>query len=247
MVTPFLRGASYALAGLRLLPDRRLRAFVIGPLTINVALFAAAIFWLSNRFDGWLEWLTAWLPDWLDWVEWLLWPLFAVAVVLVMFYTFTLVANVIGAPFNGLLAERVERDISGSQVPGSGVSFLAEIPRAIAHEFSKWAYIVPRALPLLVLFVVPGLNAAAPLVWFGFGAWMLAIEYADYPMGNHGLSFRRQREILRERRLVALGFGAAVMGMTLVPLLNFIAMPTAVIGATLMWRQEFAARSPVSE
>lgn len=237
-----MKGAGYLVAGFKLLPDRRLRLFVLAPLTINLLLFTGAIYWTGNRFEAWLDWLTLRLPDWLDWVEWLLWPLFAVAVVLILFYTFTMVANIIGAPFNGMLAERVEREIAGREQPGSGVSFWAEIPRAIAHEISKWAYIIPRALPLLILFLIPALNVLAPVAWFGFGAWMLAIEYVDYPMGNHGISFRRQRALLRERRLLALGFGLATMGMTLVPVLNFFAMPTAVIGATLMWAEQFSDR-----
>ncbi|MBT8144029.1 MAG: sulfate transporter CysZ [Gammaproteobacteria bacterium] len=237
-MTGFALGASYVLAGFRRLADPRLRLYVITPLLINLVLFTAAIIWIGNRFDGWIDSAVAWLPQWLQWVEWLLWPLFGLVMILVMFYTFTMVANIIGAPLNGLLAEKVETACCGDAPPGSGVSFLAEIPRAVGHEFRKWAYILPRALPLLLLFVVPAVNVLAPLLWFGFGAWMLAMEYADYPMGNHGLKFREQRVILRQHRMVALGFGAAVFAMTLVPLLNFLSMPTAVIGATLLWHEQ---------
>ena len=38
---------------------------------------------------------------------------------------------------------------------------------------------------------------------------MLAITFCDYPMANHGLRFARQRELLSQRRLLSLGFGAA--------------------------------------
>ncbi len=234
----FLKGASYVLAGFGQLTHPRLRMFVIAPLAINLVLFAGAIAWTGMAFERWMDVLTGWLPAWLDWVEWLLWPLFGIAVVLIMFYTFTMIANIVGAPLNGLLAEKVE-ELHGGVVEDSGVSLWAEIPRAVAHELSKWGYIVPRALPVLLLFVIPGLNALAPFVWLGFGAWMLVIEYADYPMGNHGIAFRTQRDLLRQRRLMALGFGAGVLGMTLVPILNFLSMPTAVIGATLMWNDHF--------
>ena len=236
-MSAFLDGASYVLRGFRRLTDPRLRWFVLAPLAINVVLFAGAIYWSFNRFEDLLGWLTSWLPTWLDWVQWLLWPLFALTVLLVMFYSFTMIANIVGAPLNGLLAEKVEL-VSGAVMPADpGVKWWIEIPRAVAHEFHKWGYVIPRALPLLILFVVPGANVLAPFAWFLFGGWMLALEYADYPMGNHGLAFRRQRELLRERRLMALGFGCAVMTMTLIPILNFLSMPTAVIGATLMWSE----------
>ena len=235
----FLKGFSYVFAGFGRLTDRRLRLFVAAPLAINFVLFAGAITWAAFAVERWLDVLVGWLPDWLDWVEFLLWPLFGIAVVLIMFYTFTMIANIVGAPLNGLLAEKVELLDSDDAIEGTGVSFWAEIPRAVAHEFSKWGYIIPRALPLLLLFVIPGLNFLAPFAWFGFGAWMLVMEYADYPMGNHGIAFRTQRDLLRQRRLMALGFGTGVLGMTLVPVLNFLSMPTAVIGATLMWKDQF--------
>ena len=237
-MTSFLRGFSYVLAGFRRLTDPRLRMYVITPLLINLVLFSVAIVWIASRFDSWIDWLIAYLPSWLTWVEWLLWPLFGLAAILLMFYTFTMVANIIGAPLNGLLAEKVETACCGAPTPAGGVSLWAEVPRAIVHEFQKWGYILPRALPLLLLFVIPGVNVFAPLLWFAFGAWMLAMEYADYPMGNHGMRFRDQRELLRQRRLMVLGFGAGVFGMTVIPILNFLSMPTAVIGATLMWHEQ---------
>lgn len=237
-MSSFLKGFSYVVAGFRYLTDRRLRWFVVAPLLINAVLFTTAIIWIANQFDRWVGFLIAYLPGWLTWIEWLLWPLFGIAVVLLMFYTFTMVANIIGAPLNGLLAEKVETACCGAPAPDGGVSLWAEIPRAILHELQKWLYILPRALPLLVLFVVPVFSLFAPLLWFGFGAWMLAMEYADYPMGNHGLKFAEQRQVLRQRRLMALGFGAGVFGMTVIPILNFLSMPTAVIGATLLWHEQ---------
>lgn len=239
----FLRGLSYVVAGFSRLTDKRLRLFVLAPLAINLVLFSAAIAWLVNMLDRWTERLTGWLPDWLDWLQWLVWPLVGIAVILIMFYTFTMLANIIGAPLNGLLAGKVEESL-GLESPDSGGSLLAEIPRAVAHEVFKWSYIVPRALPLLLLFLVPGINVVAPFLWFAFGAWMLAMEYVDYPMGNHGITFRQQRDALREHRMMALGFGCGVLAMTLIPILNFLSMPTAVIGATLMWAERIRGVDP---
>jgi CysZ protein len=54
-------------------------------------------------------------------------------------------------------------------------------------------------------------------------------------MGLHGILFKEQRQFLKTRRLSTYGFGGGVMLMTVVPVLNFIAMPTAVAGATAWW------------
>ena len=64
---------------------------------------------------------------------------------------------------------------------------------------------------------------------------MLALEYVDCPLSNHGLLFPQQRVLLRRHRAEGLGFGSAVMVLTMLPLFNFIAMPAGVAGATILW------------
>ena len=64
---------------------------------------------------------------------------------------------------------------------------------------------------------------------------MMAIQYVDYPMGNHGLGFSDQRKLLAERRLTSLGFGAVIMICMIIPVVNFVVMPASVAGATAMW------------
>ena len=67
--------------------------------------------------------------------------------------------------------------------------------------------------------------AVAGLLWLAFGAWMMALEYADCPLGNHGIVFSQSRRLIGQRRMVALGFGGTVMVFTTIPILNLLAMP----------------------
>jgi len=241
-----LRGARYFLAGLRLILRPGVKRFVFVPLLVNAVLFSALIYFGASEFSGLMD---RFLPGWLDWLRWLLWPVFVLAIALVVFFVFSVVGNLIAAPFNGFLAEAVERDLTGRALPTqSGWSYVAaEVRRSLVSELRKIAYFLPRALPILLLFLVPGLNLAAPFLWVAFGAWMLAIQYADYPMANHGLGFAEQRACLRERRLLALGFGGAAMFALVIPIVNFIVIPASVAGATAMWVEEFKTprRPPV--
>jgi CysZ protein len=231
-------GALYFARGLRLITRPGVRAYVAIPLLINVVLFALAI-WLGWEQVG--DLVQRWLPDW-EWLRVLVYPLFFIAVAIVLFFTFTLVGNLVAAPFNGLLAEAVERHLTGrGPNPEGGWKRLArEALHSILSEVRKLGYIVIRALPLLVLFVIPGLQAIAPFVWMAFSAWMLAISYMDYPMANHGLTFPEQRRRLRQRRYLGLGFGAAVMVALTIPFVNFLVIPCAVAGATALWVERLA-------
>jgi len=237
VIQDFSRGFSYALNGLREIRNPALRRFVVIPLLINVLLFAVVIWGAAELFSVWLDSIFSWLPNWLSFLDWLLWPLFIVTVLLMVFYLFTVVANLLGSPFNGLLAEKAELHLyPGTVLPQSGPLW-KEVVRAPWIELRKLLYVLFWAIPLLLLFLVPGINALAPLLWWAFGAWVLALEYLDYPMSNHVVRLGRQRALLAENRPLALGFGTAVLLLTLIPVVNFVVMPAAVIGATRLWAE----------
>ena len=234
------QGASYALTGLRWLPKAGLRGFVALPLLINSGLFGLGIWWSTGQFERLDQAVQRGLPEWLAWLHWLLWPLFILTALVVVFYTFTVLANVIAAPFNGLLAARVEKLANpGSARPRPPVEpTWKELALSPLRELNKLLYFIGWAIPLLLLSFAPIVNVAAPVLWVLFSAWMLALEYADYPLGQRGLTFREQRRLLRRHWPLTLGFGGMTLLLTLIPVLNFLVMPAAVIGATLMWVRE---------
>ena len=239
-----LKGVGYVREGLGLLRLPGLRRYVAMPLLISVVIFTAAILTGIHWLEVLLAWLLGWLPSWLDWLRYLLWPLFALTGVLLVFYTFSLLTNLVAAPFNGLLAEAVERHLDGRSMQDAGgwQELIRDILPSLYSELRKLLYFALRAAPLGLLFLIPPVNLAAPFLWALFSAWMLAIEYADYPMANHRLHFAEQRRRLRGRRLLSLGFGGASLLMTLIPVVNFLAMPASVAGATAMWVREFKQR-----
>ncbi|HET8700884.1 MAG TPA: sulfate transporter CysZ [Nitrococcus sp.] len=249
MLSDFYRGIAYVPQGFQLLTARGLRRFVLLPIAVNVLVFAA-LFWLGTSwFHAFLMWLLpsttlsqhsgifGQLLTFLEViVRWLLWPLFLLAAVAIIFYTFTALANLIGSPFNSMLSARVEQHATGRFPPEApkGAGLLVESVKAVVDELRKIAYFALLGIPLLILFVIPVVQIAAPFLWGLYGAWIIALEYVDYPLGNRGISFRDQWRITRERRLLHLGFGAGVLCMTIIPFVNLVAMPTAVIGATLL-------------
>ena len=235
-----VNGFGYLREGLRLMRTPGLRRYVAVPLLVSTVLFSAAIYAGVHWLEVLLTWLTGYLPSWLEWLRYLLWPLFVLTAVLLVFYTFSLLTNLVAAPFNGLLAEAVEKHLTGQPLEevGGWKELLKDIIPSLLSELRKLLYFVLRAIPLGLLFLIPGINLAAPFLWGLFSAWMLAIEYADYPMGNHMLRFPEQRKRLRGRRMLSLGFGGGSLLMTMIPVVNFFAMPASVAGATAMWVRE---------
>ena len=233
-MTPF-HGAAYVLRGLRLIKEPGIRMYAVIPLLINMILFIALLIYLALRIDVWVNALTPDLPAWLQWLHWLIWLVAALSALILSFFAVSLLANLIAAPFNEALAERVEHFLAGEREEQTGSPWFHGALKALANEARKLGYFLVRAVPLLLLYLIPGVNVLAPLLWVLFSAWMLAVEYTDYPMGNNGLGFDAQRHVLSRHRALSVGFGAAVLGLTAIPLLNIIIMPAAVAGATALW------------
>lgn len=234
----FALGAACLLRGFALLPRRGLRRYVLIPLMLNALLFGLALAWAGAGLEKWQRRLIALLPHWLDWLVPLLWVAFAAVALLALFYGFALLANAVGAPFNAFLSARAEELLTGRR-PDSGRGLWTEIAVSLSDEFRRLIYILWWTLLVgllgLLLVFVPLLGAAVPLLWFLFTAWMLALQYSDYPLSNRGVAFAAQRGLLRQKRARLLGFGMAAAVCTLLPIINLLAMPAAVIGATLLW------------
>jgi CysZ protein len=227
----------YLREGFRVFLHPELRAYAVIPLLINTLIFGGLFWWSLNLIGDLISSAINALPEWLDWLSWIMWPLAVMLVLIVAMYTFSTIANLLAAPFNGLLAEKAEALFTGVSPNSKETVWGAckQLPRIFMKELHKLGFQVKWLIALLILSLIPGLNIIAPLCWFIFSAWATALEYCDYPMDNHAYSFSQVREAAGTQRWSCFSFGALVMLGNMVPLLNLFMMPAAVCGATLLW------------
>jgi CysZ protein len=247
-------GLRYFLTGFKLIQQPGIRPFVVIPLLINILLFGFLIVYgwfqfqaLVNYGQAWLTGWTAGLPEWLasmlnwvtNWLWWILLPLFVTTVLMIILFAFSWLANVIAGPFNGLLAEAVERHLTGKAVESvDNTPWYVSIPAIIWDEIGKLLYYLVWAGIIFILSFVPVVNIISPILWFLFGAWLLSLELADAPLGNYGYRAREQRKIMASRRYLTFEFGSVALLFTMIPVVNFIVMPVGVAGVTCLWVKE---------
>ena len=191
-----------------------IRRFILLPLAVNITLFAAGSYAAFHYSDALVE------------------SLLAVALLILTYYSFSLMANLIAAPFNSLLAAAVEKAERGDPSPPA-TPLWRDILMSLIQELHKLLYFLALALPTLILALI--LPPLAPVLWFLYTAWCAALQYLDYPMANNAVPFRAQRARLRQNRADTLACGGAISLLTTIPVLNLVAMPVGVIAATLYW------------
>lgn len=226
-------GLSACIHGFGLLFKFKLKRYLLLPLLINIIifglLFIAGIYLMLDLTAG----ASHWLPSWLTWLSWLAWPLFIISFGAFFIYGFTYLANLIAAPFNGLLAEKIYAQLTGN-LPAAEASELSwrMIKRLVKRQAKVLLYYLPRVLLCWLLFIIPIINIIAALLLFVFHARTIALQYFDYPIDLSGQDFLATRQYLKQERMPTHGFGAVVLICSYVPILNLVIMPAAVCGAT---------------
>lgn len=235
-------GADYFIQGFSLIRSKGVKRFVFVPLAVNLLLFGWAFWYLFGEIDTMVDWLLQFIPDALSWLKdslsYIVWPIAVLVILLFSAYLFGTLANWIAAPFNGLLAERIEAKLTGKPVPAGGFfDLLKDIPRTLKRELTKLKYYLPRAIIYFIAFLL--LPVIGQILWFMFTAWMMAVQYCDYPFDNHRIGFDTMRADLRKSKSTSFTFGGLVTLCSMVPLLNMLVMPVAICGATAMWVDRF--------
>jgi CysZ protein len=231
------RGAGDVMKGFRfLVAHPRLWGWVIAPALVTLVLLVAAIWGVASAASPLVAWMTDWMPDWVEpWASWLAWLLVLAALGFAAMLVFVAVAGVVAGPFNELLSEAVEEQVTGIAGPRfTFAGFVRDAVLGLVHGVRRLVVFVIGAAALFALSLVPvvGTIAAAAL-----GAWLTgraaAFDCYDAVLARRGLSYRDKLAYLDRHRGRSFGLGLAVAGLLLVPGVNLVALGLGATGATL--------------
>jgi CysZ protein len=236
-VKRIVRGFAYAFKGLRHLVDHRdLWLLSALPILLNVALFVGGTAAYVHYFGRILHAFVGEPSIWHQWILYVFTAIILVAVfALAVVFLFTAIGAVIAAPFLDSLTERVERSLGRPPAPAGVGAMLHSVQRSAVTAVIVIVLFVAAEAVLLALWLLPAVGqllyaALAPLV----AGFFLAAGFFDFPLSRRGLTPAQRMNFLWRRKGDAVGFGLAVFLTTLIPLLNFLLLPAAAVGATLL-------------
>ena len=155
----------------------------------------------------------------------------------VLVVSFTVIAQIIGQPFYERISDRVEHQL-GAPPPGTDAPWWRSFPRASLESALLLGLTLATTAPLFVLGLFPVLGqTVVPVLQAVVAGFLLAVELLAIPLERRGLHLTGRLRFVWRHRAQTLGFGITAFLLFLVPLMNVLAMPGAVVGATLLVRR----------
>jgi CysZ protein len=115
--------------------------------------------------------------------------------------------------------------------------------RKLSQNNQGWARAMWEGLKLVIFQLAVALAALAlglafPPVGAPVGIvvaiFLGGLDFFDIPLSTRGLRLRNKLGVIWRNKSLALGFGAAAYLMLLIPVINMLALPVGVVGATLL-------------
>lgn len=235
-------GFRYLTQGLGMLLQPGMKRFVLVPILANCIVFIILTLYLIQNFGELQGWFAGLFPDWawLTYIVAFLTGLFIFLLLLIYGYSFTILTNLIAAPFYGMLAEKIEERVTGKKVDSEPIVNM--VLRTLNRELVKLFYFLTRGFLVLVglffLSFIPLLNLLTPIIALLWGTWVMTLQYVDYPADNNQVPFTLLRTRLKTQRFSTTSFGGVIMLGSMIPVINIVIMPLAVAGGTLFWINE---------
>jgi CysZ protein len=242
-VTNFSRGFFAPFRSVRTLRNYpHLLQYIVIPFLINLIVFSGAVYLGLDFFGGTV---VEYIPQGDAWywsvIYWGLWVLAVILTAVLVFFSFTVVGNLLASPFNDLLSERTEEVLSGlkNEQPFSFGRFLQDAWQTVLLEAKKmWIFVVVMVF-ILPLNLLPGIgNSLYSIMAVCLTLFFLSFEYLGFVLVRKNKFFREQKQYIFARKFLMLGFSCGVIMILAIPFFQMLCIPLAVIGATRLWCEE---------
>lgn len=213
------------------------------PVAVSAGVVLVMVFFLAFLLDDFTAWVTPFADAWPTWIRGTVRVSIGLAVIasflLGVVLLFAEVTNVIGQPFFEIISDRIEKE-RGNAPAGADAAWWTTLPRATLESVITVTVWLCFVIPLFAASFLPVVGQTLiPVIATIVSGYFVALEVLQIPLERRGMKLRQRITFHwdRSHRPEALGFGIAAVLLFLVPLMNVVAMPGAIVGATLLVRR----------
>lgn len=223
-----------ALRTVRSVPGMK-RYFII-PFILNIVLLTGA-FALGYVLIG--DALHGLLPQGGEWyftaLRWIVSPVIAVFLALAVVFAYSITGSIVTAPFNDVISAKVERALSGKTGDDkfSIAGFIDDILRVLFNTLKLIGLLILFQLAILAVNLVPFAGGPAyTALSFCAAMFFLGFQFFDFPLDRRRLFFMDKFRKVWRYKFTAIGLGTGFFLISFVPLVGFLGLNLAAVGAT---------------
>jgi len=224
------QGVFSLLQGMKvLLQTHHLRTVVIQMFTclllLSMLVFVAVVY-----FTAWIA--SFWLPTGEAW--W--WSIVGALVWCVSFVFAASWGGVMYVIFSGMVTGSSLDKLAAyfDQEPVSDLLWLAQLKQSAVNTTKPLLMLVGWGSISLMLFFIPFVGVwLAGVTWFYGCMRFLSFELIDVPCSRRQMGYKERKELMIQHCSYYSGFGLAAMGLMMIPIVNMLIHPSAVVGLML--------------
>ncbi len=215
------------------------RYFII-PFFLNIILLSGTAFlawyYIGDALLGLLPAGDAW---YLSALRWIISPILAVLLFIGAIFVYSITGSILTAPFNDFISAKAERHLLSveykKEVSESGFSFgdfFDDIVRVLRNTVKLLGLLLLFNLLILFLNLVPVVGGVAySALSFASAMFFLGFQFFDFPLERRHLEFRNKLSVVWSHKFAALGLGLGFFLITFVPIIGFLGLNLAAVGA----------------
>lgn len=217
--------------------------YSITPMIINLVIYGSVFFftyrWLTDSLESWLGVTDPAAGFWLRFLHTALLIIGFLLVLFVCYLLFTILGNLVTAPFNEEISQRVEEIVAGGTQHKMG--FWEDAYTSIMGELQKLIFYLVILLFIFLLNFVPLIgNVFSAALGTIFSFYYNALDFLDYPMTRKKMKFRQKLRVTNSGRMLTYGFGCTAFLLMFLPIINVFMKPILVVaGTSLYYEREY--------
>ena len=234
----FVRAFKEVFASLKSVKEYRLYGYFIIPFLLNIIILSFMIYFSYNNILPLSTHAITGEGIFFDILRRLLAPLILIALSIVTIFIYSIIGTIITAPFNDILSEKLEEKLTGEKFNEkfSFSAFFEDIFRVLKNILKLLIAILIINILLLLLNFLPLIGTVMyTILSFIVTLFFLGFQFYDYPLERRKQTFGQKIKTLMYFKMQVLGLGLGFMVLSLIPIVGFLGLNMATIGATVMF------------
>lgn len=239
----FLFGFTYPFRSLKFFFSHTvLIKYSIAPMLINLLIYGSVFIfsynWLMGSLDKWLGIENTEAGFWLKFIYIVLLIIGFLLLLFVCYLLFAILGNIITAPFNEEISQRVEEIVSKGKIEHK-IGFWEDAYISIKGEVQKLLFYLSILLLIFSLNIIPVAGSVlATTIGVIFSCFYNALDFLDYPMTRKKMRFRDKLKVTQKGKLVTFGFGFTSFLLMFLPVVNVFMKPILVAAGTALYYEK---------